>query len=403
MKPMINLICVVLMCFTVAGCSTYKVQSSFSEEKLDTLLPHLRLNPNRLGADTRNIIEHDLYTNICSGDTSGTYGYIQIDYDVSSCKYCGMSAVYFLTSAFSLLSLNCLGFPMMKPTGEAEIAVTIYDQQLKELVRLAATGRGSAHTAFYWGYGEHGAHRAAEANAVQDALNSIKRQIEGNSHSIRTNLAAADPLTDFQIQELIQSPDERLLSLDYPEQVNVRFIDAFEQIRQERNGKRMKLLEGYEVGVTTAEDFNNDVWNASDPFSSMLGVVAGFATRKSQSCTIGQARFVRHIGPVKLSLIVGELAQDVYNTYRSSDLDPNGKLSCRVTSSGSTEISQEYGGQEHYISKSRTGTTIISIGKRTSRNPNAPGEYSFDAVGSSTEITAVLTFSSGVLSNIEWR
>ncbi|KAA9325988.1 hypothetical protein [Adhaeribacter soli] len=116
------------------------------------------------------------------------YGYIALKRNVVELK---SGALYPIVSGLFLFAPNLFGFPMGKFNLKLEVELRILDKNNKLIGKYSAIGESNTTMALYYGYGMTSAGRKIYPDALNDALNKIRPQIQADASRVNAKLKEA--------------------------------------------------------------------------------------------------------------------------------------------------------------------------------------------------------------------
>lgn len=96
-----------------------------------------------------------------------------------------------LLQGFTAAVPGLFGVPYGGQKYELEIEFRVMDSQNRLIGKYSAIGKGSAKVALYWGYSGQNAARKAYVDALNDAFNQIRPQIQADAARLNEKLSAA--------------------------------------------------------------------------------------------------------------------------------------------------------------------------------------------------------------------
>ena len=119
------------------------------------------------------------------------YGYIVMKQNIIKVNMgIGWALLQGFTGAVPLL----FGVPAGGFKYTLEIELRFMDSQNKLIGKYSAIGKGSAKTALYWGYSGQNAIRKSYVDAINDAFNQIRPQIQADANRLNEKLQTAGKL-----------------------------------------------------------------------------------------------------------------------------------------------------------------------------------------------------------------
>lgn len=116
------------------------------------------------------------------------YGYIALKRNIVDVKY-GMG--YFWTSTILVSIPNLFGLPFTDIRHKIEVEIRILDRNNKLVGKYSAIGESSAKAAYYYGYSMSNAHRKSYPDALLDAFDKIRPQIQSDASRLNEKLLEA--------------------------------------------------------------------------------------------------------------------------------------------------------------------------------------------------------------------
>lgn len=98
-----------------------------------------------------------------------------------------------IPSTLTGFTANLFGMPLSKIRTDLELQMEILDANGVVIAQYRAPGSGKATMAMYYGYTGYGAGRKANLLALQEAMRSIRQQMEPDLAKITENLQSAGP------------------------------------------------------------------------------------------------------------------------------------------------------------------------------------------------------------------
>jgi hypothetical protein len=119
------------------------------------------------------------------------YGYIVMKQNMVKMKMgTGWAILQGFTAGIPLL----FGVPAGGAKYEYEVELRVMDSQNRLVGKYSAIGNGSAKIAMYWGYSGANAWRKAYVDAINEAFNQIRPQIQADAGRLNDKLTAAGKL-----------------------------------------------------------------------------------------------------------------------------------------------------------------------------------------------------------------
>lgn len=119
------------------------------------------------------------------------YGYIVMKQNIIKVK---MGVGWALLQGFTFAVPLLFGVPAGGFKYTLEIEMRIMDSQNKLIGKYSAIGFGSAKSALYWGYNGGNAFRKSYVDAINDAFNQIRPQIQADANRLNEKLQASGKL-----------------------------------------------------------------------------------------------------------------------------------------------------------------------------------------------------------------
>jgi hypothetical protein len=98
----------------------------------------------------------------------------------------------YLLSSMLFTIPNIFGMPFMNIRYKVEVEIRISDKDNKLIGKYSAIGTSSVIVAYYYGYSLRNAYRKAYPDALMDAFNKIRPQIQADVESVNEKLKASD-------------------------------------------------------------------------------------------------------------------------------------------------------------------------------------------------------------------
>ena len=122
------------------------------------------------------------------------YGYIALKKNIIKVNH-GMG--YLIPSAILLYVPTLFGFPCSNISYKVEVEIRIMDRDNKLISKYSAIGESRVKAAMYYGYSLSNAARKSYSDAILDAFNKIRPQIQLNAANINEKLRLAGKLKKF--------------------------------------------------------------------------------------------------------------------------------------------------------------------------------------------------------------
>jgi len=116
------------------------------------------------------------------------YGYIIMKQNLIKWK---MGIGWALLQGFTAAVPGLFGVPYGGTKYEYEVEFRIMDSQNRLIGKYSAIGKGSAKVALYWGYSGQNAGRKAYVDALNDAFDKIRPQIQADAARLNEKLLAS--------------------------------------------------------------------------------------------------------------------------------------------------------------------------------------------------------------------
>lgn len=101
---------------------------------------------------------------------------------------------WIIPSTLTIGGANLFGMPATKIRSNLELQMEILDAGNKVIAQYRAPGSGKATVAMYYGYSGFGARRKANLLALQEAMRSIRHQMEPDLAKINADLQGSGPV-----------------------------------------------------------------------------------------------------------------------------------------------------------------------------------------------------------------
>ena len=101
---------------------------------------------------------------------------------------------WIIPSSLTLCTANLFGMPMSKIQSNLELQMEILDANNQVVAQYSAPGSGKATMAMYYGYTSFDAIRKANLLALQEAMRSIRQQMEPDLAKINADLQGIGPV-----------------------------------------------------------------------------------------------------------------------------------------------------------------------------------------------------------------
>jgi hypothetical protein len=188
-----------LLLLFLAGCKAW--DGSRVTVKKDPLSPKLLSLQGKFddisnlvvvaGSDRVRLFSHEVEDNL-TDPYGNKYGYIVMRQHIIKMK-AGYGWAIFdgLTLGVPILFGCPLGYFKYK----IEVEIRIIDSQGRLIGKYAATGKGTAGMAMYWGYSAQNVLRKVYTDAINDAFNQIRPQIRNDVTMLNDKLQSAGKLT----------------------------------------------------------------------------------------------------------------------------------------------------------------------------------------------------------------
>jgi len=116
------------------------------------------------------------------------YGYIALKKNIIDIKYGGG---YFWPSSLLATIPNLFGLPFLDIRHKVEVEIRILDRNNKLVGKYSAIGESSAKAAYYYGYSMRNASRKSYPDALMDAFDKIRPQIQSDAAILNEKLLEA--------------------------------------------------------------------------------------------------------------------------------------------------------------------------------------------------------------------
>jgi hypothetical protein len=186
---------VILTIFTLFGCKTW--DASMVRPKTEPINPKL-LSLERRMEDFANttvytneselkLFTQEVETNLI--DPYGEkFGYIALSKNVLKHKV-GLPQLVLSIALFTLP--NIFGMPFLKVSYKVEVEMRILDRENRLIGKYSAIGESKSKVAYYYGYSFLNANRKVYPEAMLDAFNKIRPQIQADAARLNEKLLAA--------------------------------------------------------------------------------------------------------------------------------------------------------------------------------------------------------------------
>ncbi len=161
----------------------------FVEEDDGSGVFQIRPLPNTKLQDVKTIASRTLDQSICV-PTGPLYGSAVLK--VSSASVNNRAQGLLLVSVASAFLLNLAGMPIMKSEAILELEMEVYDANGERLRSYIGQGFGKQWIGVYYGGGE--THRSVHAEAVQEAMQEIQKQIGKDASSLKEVFLKVGPI-----------------------------------------------------------------------------------------------------------------------------------------------------------------------------------------------------------------
>ena len=235
--------------FILTACSSYNHTKYYLPEQKDQRLPALKFpfdkEASALGLD---FVRYDFSNNLCESDSEYESGYALISVTGGAKEWGEVfsNRLLVLLSGFTATAVNLLGVPMGKIPAEVYIEVQIYDSDFRDIGHYQAYGKGSAYIAYFYGYTEGNAGKAAFSEALNEAQTQIREQIRGDRERLRKELLTAGPITAGDLDSLFAVGSE----LAYG-------INLQENQRRDISDRRINKVKAFSLGQQILPDLNS--------------------------------------------------------------------------------------------------------------------------------------------------
>lgn len=119
------------------------------------------------------------------------FGYIALSKNVLKYKV-GLPQLVLSIALFTIP--NILGMPFLKVTYKVELEMRILDRENRLIGKYSAIGESKSKVAYYYGYSYQNALRKVYPEAMLDAFNKIRPQIQADALRVNEKLKAAGKL-----------------------------------------------------------------------------------------------------------------------------------------------------------------------------------------------------------------
>lgn len=179
----------------LTGCKTW--DASMISPKSDPITPKLLTLERRIEdlANTSVVTSDDelkLFTKEVENNLidpyGDKYGYIALKRNIIDAK---MGMGQYILSGFLLTIPNLFGMPFMNIRYKVEVEIRVLDRDNKLIGKYSAIGESSAKVAYYYGYSMKNAMRKAYPDALLDAFDKIRPQIQSNVQRLNEKLKTA--------------------------------------------------------------------------------------------------------------------------------------------------------------------------------------------------------------------
>lgn len=181
------LLVMLIICLNFVGCASYKATKFYSmpseQDKLPPLMvafkSDMAIPEHPVHRDVLELIDNELRANIIEDNDSEYHGFALIEVrDGALCNLCTpASSMYVMFSTISMSVLNLFGFPFTEATSHVIIEITVYDSEMNEVEKFLGRSKGSALTAYYYGYSLGSAKKMAVLDATRKAMDKIVTKV----------------------------------------------------------------------------------------------------------------------------------------------------------------------------------------------------------------------------------
>jgi hypothetical protein len=166
------------------------IKYDYDTRKVENIVNSIRIE------EARYILYRDFSKNIFrSSDKKYGYACLEIKRKESLDRTMG------IISAFTLLTINLFGFPMVAEKAEIEFELNLLNSQKQLIYHCTAKGEDTEYGALFWGYTVAGSsdvdtqiQQITNTKALQQALDSLKEQLEKDAEQINKKFLAAGPI-----------------------------------------------------------------------------------------------------------------------------------------------------------------------------------------------------------------
>ncbi|HEX8348476.1 MAG TPA: hypothetical protein VF598_00815 [Hymenobacter sp.] len=152
----------------------------------------LAVSDGALPEDPLRLFQREVSQNLMEPEDSAKFGYAKLIVTSATAnrKGKGLQALQMIT----LMAPSLLGVPLERYEATVRAQVQVISSQGKVLGSYSGVGISNIRVAMYHGYSQTSAGRLADIEALRQALNQIRPQLEANSDSLRAELLASGPI-----------------------------------------------------------------------------------------------------------------------------------------------------------------------------------------------------------------
>ncbi|MBY0244186.1 MAG: hypothetical protein K2Q03_01905 [Sphingobacteriaceae bacterium] len=178
----------------LTGCKTW--DGSMINPKKDPISPKLLTLERKIEdlMNTNVVTNYDevkLFTKEVEDNLTDPYGdkygYIALKRNIIEAR---IGVFDYLFSTFLLTAPNLLGMPFMNIRYKVEVEIRIMDRENRLIGKYSAIGKSSVKVAYYYGYSMRNAFRKAYPDALIDAFDKIRPQIQADAQRVNEKLKA---------------------------------------------------------------------------------------------------------------------------------------------------------------------------------------------------------------------
>ena len=168
---------------------------------LNTRLPALEVaaengplsaSDGALPEDALRIFQREVSQNLMEPEDSAKFGYAKLTITSASASRVGRGLQ--TLQMMTLMAPSLLGVPLEYYRSSVRAEVKVMNSQGEVLGSFTGAGTSNVRVAMYHGYSQMSAGRLADVEALRQALNQIRPQIESTSEAMRIKLLASGPI-----------------------------------------------------------------------------------------------------------------------------------------------------------------------------------------------------------------